>query len=138
MFRTIVWRAGLSDRIGADSAGTSNYNIGQPPDPRAQTAARRRGFDIAPIRARQIDVSDFERYDLILAMDAKNRGKLLRLCPPGKEDRVKLLLEFAPGITRRDIPDPYGGSEDGFETVLDLIETAALGLLDHLRRDRSL
>jgi protein-tyrosine phosphatase len=76
---------------------------------------------------------DFERFELVLAMDEQNREHLLELCPPEYRDRVRLLLEFAPHLTYREVPDPYYGGSTGFEHVLDLVEEAAVGLLEHLR-----
>jgi protein-tyrosine phosphatase len=133
VFRALAERAGLGDRLEIESAGTSAYNLNQPPDPRAQAAARKRGIDLSGLRARQAVKEDFARFDYILAMDANNHRKLSRLCPPGQEHRLGLFLDFAPDAGRRDIPDPYEGDANGFEAVLDLIERAADGLLVHIR-----
>ena len=116
------------------SAGTHAYHVGQPPDPRARRAAERRGIDLSAQRARRIREDDFEHFELVLAMDEQNREALLEVCPPEFRDRVRLLLEFAPHLGRTDVPDPYYGGSNGFEHVLDLVEEAALGVLEHLRR----
>lgn len=138
VFRRLVAEAGLSARIAADSAGTGGWHAGEAPDPRSQEAARRRGIDIGDLRARQVAVSDFHRFQHVLAMDEDNRRRLARLCPPGRQGRLGLLLDFAPGLGRREVPDPYYRGVDGFELALDLIEAGAAGLLDHLRRTHGL
>jgi len=119
--------------IHVDSAGTHAYHVGEPPDVRARRAAERRGVDLGGMRARRVDESDFERFDLVIGMDELNRVMLAELCPEGLESRVRLLLEFAPQIGRVDVPDPYYGGSNGFEYVLDLAEEASLGLIEHIK-----
>ncbi len=136
VFRRLVEEEGLSGGIEIDSAGTHSYHVGGPPDDRAREAALRRGIDIAAQRARQARRADFTRFDYILAMDRDNYDDLARLCPPGREERLKLFLDFAPHLKRSDVPDPYFGGDRGFEAVLDLIEAASAGLLAHIRRHR--
>ena len=133
VFRAIVERHGLDRRIGVDSAGTGAYHTGEPPDQRAQAAARRRGFDLSAIRARKATAADFKRFDYVLAMDRENQAALSRLCPLGEEHRISLFLDYAPQLGQRDVPDPYYGGGNGFELVLDLIEAAAEGLLADIR-----
>jgi protein-tyrosine phosphatase len=133
VFRRVLTSDAVDLRIEVDSAGTHAYHIGEPPDPRAQAAARRRGIDMSALRARQVHASDFEEFDLILAMDRENLAELKRRCPPRFQERVRLLLEYA-SLSESDVPDPYYGGEAGFEQVLDLIEQASRGLLDDLRR----
>jgi protein-tyrosine phosphatase len=77
---------------------------------------------------------DFEHFELVLAMDEQNRQFLLEVCPPERQNRIRLFLDFAPHLQRREVPDPYYGGSTGFEHVLDLVEEAAAGLLEHLRR----
>jgi protein-tyrosine phosphatase len=120
--------------VQIDSAGTHGYHTGARPDPRACKAAERRGVDLKPLRARRVTAQDFEHFELVLAMDEQNRQFLLDACPAEYRSRVRLLLEFAPHLGRREVPDPYYGGSTGFEHVLDLVEEAAEGLLDHLRR----
>ncbi|MEW6690064.1 MAG: low molecular weight protein-tyrosine-phosphatase [Pseudomonadota bacterium] len=110
-----------------DSAGTHDYHVGEAPDRRAVAHARRRGYDLSGLRARQVETADFERFDLILAMDRGHLRILERLCP--RERRHKLRL-FAAG---EDVPDPYYGGPEEFERALDLIEAAARRLIDELR-----
>ena len=133
-----VFRKLLAERapeldVDIDSAGTHGYHDGAPPDPRACRAAERRGIDLKPLRARRVTDRDFEEFELVLAMDEQNLESLLEICPPEHRHRVRLLLEFAPHLERREVPDPYYGGSTGFEHVLDLVEEAAAGLLEHLR-----
>ncbi len=133
VFRELVEQQGLSDRIITDSAGTHDYHIGAAPDSRALAAATRRGYDLSSLRARQVAPGDFSRFDYVLAMDNDNLFLLRRSCPEHYQERVRLFLEFAQGADQREVPDPYYGGEQGFETVLDLAENAAAGLLRHIR-----
>jgi protein-tyrosine phosphatase len=133
VFRHYVREAGLAGRILSDSAGTHDYHVGEPPDPRAQRAAARRGYDLSDLRARQVKREDFEVYDYVLAMDRLNRRTLERLCPPPHATKLRLFLEFGPDSAGREVPDPYYGGADGFERVLDMVEPAARGLLAHLQ-----
>ncbi|HEY8521213.1 MAG TPA: low molecular weight protein-tyrosine-phosphatase [Gammaproteobacteria bacterium] len=134
-----VFRKVLAERapdllVEVDSAGTHAYHVGEPPDPRARRAAERRGINLEGLRARVVTFEDFERYDLLLAMDSMNREALLQIGPPQHHRKVRLLLEFAPHLGRKEVPDPYYGGINGFEHVLDLVEEASIGLLEHLRR----
>lgn len=121
-------------RIAIDSAGTHAYHVTEPPDARARRAAERRGVDLSELRARQVEIDDFERFDLVLAMDRLNHETLLDRCPAVYRERVRLFLEFAPQLRRSDVPDPYYGGINGFERVLDLVEEASVGLVEHLKR----
>lgn len=132
-FMKLVEEQGLAQAVTADSAGTHAYHVGEPPDPRAQEAARRRGIDLSPQRARQVVERDFETFDYLVAMDTENLAFLRSQCPPGQEGKLRLLMEFAPGLGLREVPDPYYGARNGFERVLDLVEAAAGGLIGHLR-----
>lgn len=132
VFRHLLAEMAAGTNVEVDSAGIGNWHIGEPPDVRAQAAARRRGFDMSALRARQITSEDFERFDLILAMDRENLAELRRRSPQQLRERVRLFLEFAPDLGEHDVPDPYYGGDAGFEAVLDLTEQAARGLLDHL------
>lgn len=129
-----VEAAGLADRIDVDSAGTGDWHVGEPPDARARAAARTRGYDLSALRARQVSAADFERFDLLLAMDEANLAELRRRCPVQHRDKVRLLMEFAPGATASEVADPYFGGAQGFEQVLDQCEAACRGLLDTLRQ----
>jgi protein-tyrosine phosphatase len=119
--------------IAVDSAGTANYHPGAPPDRRAQAAARKRGYELSDLRARQVRNADFAAFDLILAMDRNNLQELQERAPRGARANIQLFLDYAPEQPRREVPDPYYGGSNGFEEVLDLIEAAARGLLRRLR-----
>ncbi|OJA58065.1 phosphotyrosine protein phosphatase [Burkholderia ubonensis] len=134
VMRHQVEAAGLADRIDVDSAGTGDWHVGEPPDVRAQAAARTRGYDLSALRARQVSAADFERFDLLLAMDEANLAELRRRCPVQHRDKVRLLMEFASGAMVSEIADPYFGGAQGFEQVLDQCEAACRGLLDTLRQ----
>jgi protein-tyrosine phosphatase len=135
VFRQRVHAAGLARRIIADSAGTLDYHAGEPPDPRAQAAARKRKYDLSRLRARQVRPEDFSEFHHVLAMDTGHLADLRRLSPVEHRHKVRLFLDFAPHLEHREVPDPYYGTAEGFELVLDLVEEAASGLLDHLRRE---
>ena len=132
VFRQLLKEAGLEDRVVVDSAGTGDYHIGEPPDERACTTAARRGYDLTGLRARQVARDDFANFDYVLAMDIENLRALKRFCPPEYGHKVMLFTEFCSGGACV-VPDPYGGGPDGFEHVLDLVEDASQGLLEHLR-----
>jgi protein-tyrosine phosphatase len=136
VFRDLVQREAAEFAIEADSAGTHAYHAGSAPDERAIAAALRRGIDLRGLRARPVDMADFDRYDLLLAMDEQNYRHLLEMAPPQRRDRIRLFLEFAPELNRREVPDPYYGGDTGFEDVLDLIEEASRGLLAALAGPR--
>ncbi len=133
VFRDLVARAGLTEKIWIDSAGTHAYHVGDPPDQRAQEAARRRGIDISAQQGRKATRRDFEAFDYLLAMDRENLANLLAICPRGLEHKLRLFLEFAPGRPEAEVPDPYYGGVNGFERVLDMVEEAGRGLLDDIR-----
>lgn len=133
VFRTLAACEAPEIQVLVESAGTAEYHVGSAPDARAQAAARRRGYDMAGLRARTIERRDFERFDLILAMDRSNFTALQGLAPRAARERVRLFLEFAAESGVLEVPDPYYGGANGFEEVLDLIEAASRGLLQHLK-----
>lgn len=124
----------LDGRVAVDSAGTHAYHVGERPDRRAREAAKKRGIDLGRLRARRVVEEDFVRFDLILAMDRENLAYLLKECPDEHRHKLRLFLSYAPNASHDEVPDPYYGGPDGFEHVLDLIEGAAQGLIDELRR----
>jgi protein-tyrosine phosphatase len=136
VMRQMVSEAGLADRVQIDSAGTGGWHVGHPPDSRAAAAAAARGIALSG-GARRFAPEDFERFDLILAMDRDNRSDLLRLAPDERSRaRVRMLREFDPAFSAGgdvDVPDPYNGDADAFDEVLDLVCAACRGLLDHVR-----
>ncbi|MBM3867372.1 MAG: low molecular weight phosphotyrosine protein phosphatase [Verrucomicrobia bacterium] len=110
-------------RIEFDSAGTENYHVGDPPDPRSVRHARERGYDLSALRARQVHAADFQAFDLILAADELNLRELRRRCPAEERHRLALFLGDVA------LPDPYYGESDDFEKVLDLVEKQAAALV---------
>lgn len=133
VFTQLINERHLAHHFVIDSAGTHAYHIGNPPDLRSQKAAKERGIDLAHLRARKVDMEDFESFDYVLAMDDENYSILMRACPEPYQDKVKYFLEFAPRLGTREVPDPYYGGEYGFERVLDMVEEAAVGLLTVLQ-----
>lgn len=113
-----------------DSAGTGGWHAGEPPHGPAIRAAARRGYDLTPLRARQITRADFDRFDRIVVMDRANLADVERLRPAGATTPVVRLLDHAPDLGQRDVPDPYYSGE--FDLVLDLVEAACRGLLRDL------
>jgi protein-tyrosine phosphatase len=127
----------LDEMIELDSAGTHHYHAGSPPDDRALAAARRRGVDISDLRARSVRAEDFEVFDLILAMDEENLETLRGIAARDHHAKIHLFMEYAAGHAGRAVPDPYYGGPIGFERVLDMVEEAADGLIERLRREQS-
>ncbi|MEM9598722.1 MAG: low molecular weight protein-tyrosine-phosphatase [Acidobacteriota bacterium] len=130
LFRHLVEARGLDDRIDIDSAGTIAHHAGEPPDPRMTRSAAGRGYRLGG-RARQVRPDDVSRFDLIIAMDRQNLQDLEALGPQWN-GRVRLLSDFLPEGSAVDVPDPYYGGEQGFQTVIDMIEEACPAVLDHL------
>lgn len=127
-FRKAVTAAGLADRFLIDSAGTSDYNAGEAPDPRAVAAGAKRGFDLSALRARQLRPSDFLDFDWILAMDAANLAAIEAARPDHALARVALYLDVAEG-RRTSVPDPYFGGRREFEEVADTVDRASGAIL---------
>jgi protein-tyrosine phosphatase len=137
VLRQRIDQLGLRDVIEVDSAGTQAYHVGKTPDDRSIAHGARRGYDLMPLRARQVADLDFEHFDLILAMDNDNLADLKERCPEPLQSRICKLMDFAPeDVSQRVVPDPYYGGEAGFERVLDLIEKACDGLLEALQGSR--
>lgn len=122
--------AGRSQEFAFDSAGTLALHAGERADPRARAVLLKRDYAPGNARARRVNDQDFERFDLILAMDQANLQALRRLCPPQHLGKLHLLLEFAPAAGVDEVPDPYYGNLAGFERVLDLCEAGAHGLMN--------
>lgn len=127
--RVLIENAGLAERFELDSAGTHDYHVGEPPDKRSQQAALQRGYDLSALRARQVADEDFVRFDRILAMDLRNLAALQQRCPPSFRHKLALFLDYAEGFDEQEVPDPYYGGVVGFETVLDMAEAGARGLI---------
>jgi protein-tyrosine phosphatase len=132
VLRAIAAREFPGLALDIDSAGTADYHVGEPPDRRTVAAARRRGYDLGGLRARQVQSVDFARFKYVLAMDRANLAELARRAPPGAPARLALFLKFAPEANELEVPDPYYGGVEDFERVLDLCELGARGLLARL------
>lgn len=128
--KDLIEQDGLTGKIEVDSAGTGAWHVGNPPDERATETAARRGITMNGA-ARQVTVSDFEDFDLIVAMDGSNHADLLDLSG-GENPKVRLLREIG-GDDEADVPDPYYGGDDGFEEVLDIVERGCRALLEEVR-----
>lgn len=133
VFRQKVADQGLGAKVKTDSAGTSAWHVGAAPDPRAQAAAAKRGYDLSDLRGRQAKGRDFMDFDYVIAMDRSNYTNLQSICPAGFEDRLYMFLDFASDYSEEEVPDPYYGGVDGFDHVLDLIEAASEGLIKDIR-----
>ena len=129
----LIEEADLSGKIICDSAGTSSYHIGSPPDRRMAASASRRGIKLRG-KARQFQIWDLENFDLILAMDKENYHDILYLDPAKKyKHKVRLMCEFAAYHQLEEVPDPYYGGREGFDKVIDLLLDACAGLLQHVK-----
>jgi protein-tyrosine phosphatase len=114
-FRSEAARIGLD--VTVDSAGTSDWHVGEPPDARAIAVARAHGVEIAGYRGRQVTPDDFERFDHVVALDLANLAKLRALRPAGSRAALSLLLDHVPGREGEPVADPYYGADDGFDTT---------------------
>lgn len=133
VFTRLIRERGFDANIYVESAGTHAYHVGEAPDRRAQQAASKRNVALSHLRARQINSKDFDKFDYLLVMDSDNYANVMAICPQQQVDKVKHFLDYAPHLGRRDVPDPYYGGANGFEQVLDLIEAASAGFIDHLK-----
>ena len=132
VMRKLVEEAGLGRHILVDSAGTHDYHVNEPPDLRAQVAARRRGYELSGLRARQVQVADFDRFDLLLAMDFNNMAALRAMSPAACEAKIGLLMPYASNRCSSIVHDPYYRSAKDFNLVLDCIEDGCRGVLQVL------
>jgi len=132
VFRRMVELANLSHQIEIDSAGTHSYHIGKAPDSRAMQIAQAREYDLSGLKSRRVTEQDCEQFDYVIAMDEENMIILQEMCPDNHENKLFLLLDFAPDLTLREVPDPYYGGKKGFERVLNLVEDASRELLQHI------
>ncbi|MHB1373636.1 MAG: low molecular weight protein-tyrosine-phosphatase [Thauera sp.] len=129
--RHFIETGGLGGRVEVDSAGTQGYHAGEAPDPRTQKAAKLRGYDLSSLRARKIELRDFQEFDLLLAMDRGHLEAMRRLCPPVYQPRLAMFMQFdGSGRFDDEVPDPYYGGPRGFDLVLDMCEHGVRGLLE--------
>ena len=131
IFRKLVVNARLEIQFEIDSAGTGDWHLGNPPDQRAQEKASQRGVDLSSLRARQISPEDILYYDAIIAMDKDNLDRLKTIAPENHKHKIRLLLEYGDS-PQLEVPDPYYGSDHGFDLVFDMIEEACQALLGEL------
>ncbi len=135
VFLKVVADAGLSKHIKVDSAGTAGWHQGRAPDARTIAVAKKKGYDLSVLSARQVLKNDFEKFDYILAMDAGNLNDLAKLKPINYKGFLGLFLAFGLQKKYQEVPDPYHGDDKDFELVLGLVEDAAKGLLAHIQKN---
>jgi protein-tyrosine phosphatase len=134
IFRHQAEEAGLLGRFVIDSAGMHGWHEGEPADPRARRVAEKHGVEVTSI-ARPIADEDFERFDLILAMDRSHLRELRARCPPSLRSRIRLMRTFDGASSgERDVPDPYYDREEAFERVFEQLDICCRNLLAELRR----
>ena len=127
----IVEKQQIAHRIVIDSAGTDAWHVGNAPDPRSVAIAKRHGIDITGQKARQVEPSDFEKFDLILAMDEDNLARLSTICPVQYAQKLHLFSDYATG-DRSNVPDPYYGGDDGFQTVYTMLFSGCMSFIGRL------
>lgn len=130
-FRRAARDAGLD--IETDSAGTANYHVGEPPDPRSVSEAERHGIDISHYRGRQLAVDDFHRFDIIVGMDRSNMANIGLIDPGDGKARVAMMMDLVPGREGAEVSDPWYGSEDNFRDTWEDVSLGAKAILDLLR-----
>jgi protein-tyrosine phosphatase len=133
VFEFLVAEKGLKEKIKISSAGTGNWHVGKSPDSRMQTTAKKYNIHMKS-RARQFQPDDFDRMDLVLAMDRANRDELKRMCPsPAAEKKLRLFRSFDPESKGdQDVPDPYYGGGEGFETVFQIVHRTCPEILKYI------
>ena len=135
VFLHLLKEQGLSDHFVVDSAGTGSWHVGNKADPRMCAAAERRGIHL-PSLARQIELDDFRRFDLVLTMDSDNLRNVRSLAKEAGTNAtatIRPMLSYSRSTRLEDVPDPYYGGEQGFEHVLDLLEDACSGLIEEIK-----
>lgn len=134
VFRYLVEKENLQQCIKVDSAGTGDWHVGGAPDGRATEVARQRDYKMDDLIARQVTRKDFNQFDYILAMDCENLRNLEKMQPSTFSGHLSLFLDFSDQTKIHEVPDPYYGGDEGFEQVLDLVESASFGLLDRIKQ----
>ena len=134
VLRQYIVNHGLGDKVEVDSAGTHGYHVGEAPDSRTQRAAKVRGYNLSQLRARKVAPQDLDYFDLILAMDKSNLDNLRRMASPEQRERLGLFMDYAKNFDDDEVPDTYYGLGHGFDLVLDMVEDASCGLIDHFRQ----
>ena len=133
-FVNALQRSDLREQVSTDSAGTHGYHVGHSPDPRAIKTAADFGVDISDLRARKVSESDFDEFDLIIAMDSSNVADLEKIRPDNSKAALKKMMDYHPDKRPQDVPDPYYGGMDGFTYMCELLESSTQGLLDDVAR----
>ena len=131
-FVNALQQSRYKELVSTDSAGTHSYHVGHAPDPRAVAAASNFDVDISELRARKVRVSDFENFDLIIAMDQSNYEDLRQIQPTDSRASLKMMMQFHPEAQPEDVPDPYYGGMDGFTYMCRLLDSATQGLLENV------
>lgn len=127
--RTAAARAGI--QVEVDSAGTGSWHIGSPPHSQAVAAGVRAGLDVTG-RARKINGADFERFDMIVVMDRSNLRDVIGLADLEHKAKVRLFRTFDPDTEEDEVPDPYGGPDEGYDVTIEQVQRAAAGLVEGL------
>ncbi|MDE2407484.1 MAG: low molecular weight phosphotyrosine protein phosphatase [Xanthomonadaceae bacterium] len=135
VLRLRLQQASLAGQVRVDSVGTGDSHVGQPPDSRATACAARHGVDISMLRARRLALEDFDGFDLLLCADRTILHDARVRKPRTSHAQVELLLEWA-GLGKKDVPDPYYGSDRDFEQAFKLIDNAAAGVVERVRQRR--
>ena len=133
VFRHMMREKNIENWVEVASAGTHGYHVGEAPDQRAQKAAARRGYDLSRIRARKLAPQDIDYFDLILAMDRSSLESLRLICSPERSEHLGLFMDYSANFHEDEVPDPYYGSGQGFERVLDMVEDVNRVLIDRVR-----
>lgn len=129
-FATALKKSKYREQVSIDSAGTHSYHVGHTPDARATATALDFGVDISHLHARKVAASDFNHYDLIIAMDRSNFEDLQRIQPAGSKASLKMMMQYHPQAEPEEVPDPYYGGMGGFTYMCELLESATQGLLE--------
>ena len=135
VMRSLLVENELADRVEVSSAGTGDWHIGERADQRALSVLSRHGYDGSAHRARQFVREAIAENDLVVAMDRSNLSALRRMADEDELDKLRLLREFDPETTGTDVPDPYYGGDDGFDEVLEMVEAACRGLVEHVEAE---
>jgi len=131
-FVTALERSSIREQVVVDSAGTHGYHTGEAPDSRAVATASNFGVEIGHLRARKVGASDFENFDLIIAMDHDNFDALQRIRPQGSKADLKMMMQYHPEARPEEVPDPYYGGMNGFTYMCELLQSATRGLLENV------
>ena len=134
VLRKMLEVKGAAGRFHVDSAGTHDYHVGRPPFPLSVSRAKLRGYDLTGIVARRIRGDDFDNFDLILGMSREHLRTLRQIAPTRCKQKIELFLDYGDLYHGQDIPDPFNGKVEGFDTVLDMVEDGCRGLTGLLVR----